>query len=88
MGLKGRNLVMAYQMLETYSIGTNAYDFAGAPEVWEVRRASRRLVGHPDLDRVYRHAGSVASVDQAAFEVGAQGLLAACERLTAPASRR
>ena len=81
MGLRGRNLVVAYQMLETYSIGTNAYDFSGAPEAWEVRRSNRRLVGHPDLDRIYRDADEVARIDEAAFEMGARALLDSCERL-------
>jgi len=88
MGLKGRNLVVAYQMLETYSVGTNAYDFAGTPEGWDVRRASRRQVGHPDLDRVYRDEGAVAKVDDAAFEMGLEALLDACERLAVSRSRR
>jgi hypothetical protein len=88
MGLKGRNLVVAYQMLETYSIGTNAHDFAGAPEAWDVRRASRRQVGHPDLDRVYRDEGAVARIDEAAFEMGLEALLDACERLAVSRSRR
>lgn len=88
MGLTGRHLVIAYQMLETFSIGTNAYDFAGAPQAWEVRRASRRLVGHPNLDRVYRDVAEVTRVDEAAFEMGAQALLDACERLAGASPRR
>jgi AcrR family transcriptional regulator len=88
MGLKGRNLVVGYQMLETYSIGTSAYDFAATPEAWGVRRASRRRVGHPDLDRVYREVDAVAKIDEAAFEVGLAALLDACEGLAASPARR
>ena len=87
MGLEGRHLVVAYQMLETFSIGTNAYDFAGSPEAWEIRRASRRLVGHPELDRVYRDTAAVAAIDEEAFELGAGALLDACEQLASSTSR-
>lgn len=81
MGLQGRDLVIAYQMLESFSVGFNAYDFAGYPDGLEARRRGRRLVGHPALDDVSRSIESMQQLDDEAYNRAAEALLDACEAM-------
>lgn len=81
MGLRGRNLLVAYQMLESLSVSFNAYDFADYPDALEARRRGRRLVGHPELDDVSRDLATMQSLNDEAFERAAEALLDACEAM-------
>ena len=81
MGLHGRDLMVCYQALETFSVGTNAYDYANYPESHERRQRGRRMVGHPVADEYSRDIGQIAEINDAAFEFGAAALLDACEAM-------
>lgn len=87
MGLRGRDLMVCYQMLETFSVGTNAYDFVDYPEGHDRRLRGRRLVGHPVTDAFSRDVAQVGEINDAAFEVGANALLDACEAIGARGRR-
>lgn len=79
MGLSGRRLVVAYQMLETFTVGTNAYDWGGYPDALEARRRGRRLVGHPAFDAPSRSLAAMQKLNDEAFEMALVALLDACE---------
>ncbi len=84
MGLRGRRLLVAYQMLETFSVGSNACDFAGYPEVLDARRRGRRLTGNPAWDEVTRDLAGMRGLSDEAFENAARALLDACEGMASP----
>lgn len=81
MGLSGRRLVVAYQMLETFTVGTNAYDWGGYPDALEARRRGRRLAGHPAFDAPSRSLSSMQKLNDEAFEAAMSALLDACEAM-------
>lgn len=81
MGLQGDDLVVAYQALETFTVGSNAYDWGDYPRGLEARRRGRRLVGHPAMDDASRSLESMTDINDGAFEMTAHALLDAIERL-------
>lgn len=83
MGLSGHRLVVAYQMLETFTVGTNAYDWGAYPDALEARRRGRRLSGHPAFETPSRSLAAMQELNDEAFEVAAQALLDACEAMAA-----
>jgi AcrR family transcriptional regulator len=83
MGLRGRDVVVAYQMLETYSVGSNAYDWGNFPDGLEARRRGRRMVGDEAFDDCSRTLESMAALNEEAFEVGLRALLDACAAMAA-----
>ena len=83
MGLSGRRLVVAYQMLETFTVGTNAYDWGGYPDALESRRRGRRLSGHPAFDAPSRSLAAMQKLNDEAFETALSALLDACESMGA-----
>ncbi len=83
MGLRGRDVVVAYQMLETYSVGSNAYDWGNFPNGLEARRRGRRMVGDEAFDDCSRTLEAMAALNDEAFEVGLRALLDACAVMAA-----
>lgn len=83
MGLRGRDVAVAYQLLETFHVGTTAYDWGEFPEALEARRRGRRLVGDPVFDDCSRSLDDMITLNEDAYEVGLQAILDACERLAA-----
>lgn len=83
MGLSGRKLVIAYQMLESFSVGTNAYDWGGYPVALDARRRGRRMSGHPAFDAPSRSLEAMVKLNDEAFEAAAAALLDACEAMAA-----
>lgn len=81
MGLHGSNLAVGYQMLETFSVGSNAYDWGGYPDALEARRRGRRLSGNPAFDASSRSIEDMQALNDEAFELAAEALLDACESL-------
>ena len=81
MGLSGRQLVVAYQMLETFTVATNAYDWGGYPDALEARRRGRRLSGHPAFEAPSRSLEAMQDLNEEVFEVMANALLDACEAM-------
>lgn len=83
MGLRGRQIVVAYQMLETFTVGSNAYDWGGYPQTLEARRRGRRMSGIQAFDAASRSLETMQKVNDEAFEVAAEALLDACEAMAA-----
>lgn len=81
MGLRDRELAEALQMLESYLIGSIAFDFAGAPDHLEIRRVRRRMLAHVAFDPLTRSADQIGELNEAAFALGCIALLDMCERL-------
>ena len=81
MGLSGRKLVVAYQMIETFTVGANAYDWGGFPEALEARRRGRRLSGSPVFDSSSRTLEAMQRLNDEVFEATANALLDACEAM-------
>ena len=81
MGLSGRRLVVAYQMLETFTVGSNAYDWGGYPDTLDARRRGRRMAGHPAFDGPSRSLSAMQRLNDEAFEAAAAALLDACEAM-------
>lgn len=82
MGLSGRRLVVAYQMLEAFTVGTNAYDWGGYPDALEARRRGRRLAAHPAFDAPSRSLSAMQKLNDEAFETALGALLDACESMS------
>ena len=84
LGLRGRNLVVAAQMIESYIVGATAFDFAGAPQHLEMRRVRRRALAHPAFDPLTRSPEQMRDVNEDAFIAGCNALLDACVRMAQP----
>ena len=84
MGLRDRALAEALQMLESYLIGSIAFDFAGAPDHLEIRRVRRRMLAHEAFDPLTRSPEQIGELNESAFVLGCDALLDRCERLASP----
>lgn len=67
MGLRGHALVLAYQQLESFVIGSTAFDYADAPRHLEDRLVRFRNVGHPALEAETTDAAAVDRMNDEAF---------------------
>lgn len=83
MGLKGRNLAVAYQMLETFHVGTTAYDWGQYPDALEARRLGRRRSGARAFESMSRSLPAMEKFNDEVFEVAMNALLDMCELLAA-----
>lgn len=81
MGLSGENLVLGHQMLESYVLGANAFDFSSAPNHLEERRLRRRQLEHPDFDATSRTQEQIEAINLKAYIQGGNAILDACEAL-------
>lgn len=81
MGLKGRNLAVAYQMLESFHVGITAYDWGNYPDGLEARRRGRRLSGARELEPMSRSLAAIEKFNDEVFDVAANALLDMCEVL-------
>jgi AcrR family transcriptional regulator len=79
-GLTGRDLVIHYQTLEQYVLGSCVFDFTAAPHNFEIRRSRYRLYERPEFDAVSQTAQDVEDLASEAFLTGINGLLDNCER--------
>jgi len=83
LGLSGRNLVVAHQLLETHLVGSHAFNLAGAPSHLEIRRQRRRRLDDLDIDQWNRSVDDVDTINREAFAIGLDALLDCCEALAA-----
>lgn len=83
LGLRGEQLTQCFQMLESFVIGTQAFDLSGAPEHLELRRQRHRSLGHPDFEMMTRTCAGVAANNDAAFQLGLVMLVDGCVVLAA-----
>ncbi len=67
LGLTGPALVRGYRQIESFVVGTSAYDFADAPRHLEDRLGRMRLVGREEFDRQLVDTESVEADNELAF---------------------
>ncbi len=91
LGLQGDDLARCFQMLESFVVGTQAFDLGGAPHHLETRRQRHRSLGHEAFDQITRTCAGVAANNEAAFRFGLELLVDGCvalgERRSSAASR-
>jgi AcrR family transcriptional regulator len=85
-GLQGRDLVIHYQTLEQYVLGSCVFDFTAAPHNFEIRRSRYRMYELPEFDAVSQTAHDVERLASEAFLAGVNGLLDTCERTVGSSS--
>ena len=81
LGLSGRNLAVALQALESFTVGFLAQEFVGHPNHLTNRLGRRRMVGVPDLTAHAQTTEDIASINEAAFWLSAHAVLDACTAL-------
>jgi AcrR family transcriptional regulator len=69
-GLKGRDLSLAYRVLESYVFGSTAFDFGAAPEHLKVRKSSYARVNHPEFQELSRSVRAIEENNEVAFAKG------------------
>lgn len=79
MGLRGDDLVISYQGLEGFVLGSCMQDFIGAPHNWETRRNRYRALDNSDFDSVATSADRVKQIADLAFHRSLNELLDRCE---------
>ena len=82
MGLEGDRLVEAYQVVESYTMGSSMFDMAAAPHHSLIRRERYRTLDSPAFDAVSTTPERVSDVSEMAFAVGMAAIL---DRLEASA---
>lgn len=80
MGFSGDRLVEAYQVIESYTMGTSVYDMAAAPDHAVIRRERYRTFDSPAFDAAASTPKSVSELTEAAFMVGLNAILDHLER--------
>ena len=75
LGLRGNDLLVRHQMLETFVLGSCVFDFGGAPDHLDSRRRRHRLIADPDFEAVTRSNDGVDALNEAAFDHGLVVLL-------------
>ncbi len=83
MGLRGESLVVHYQLIEHFVLGTCLFDGDGAPDNWAVRRRRYERVGSREFRAAARSDASVRRVADEVFSSGMGLLLDACEAAAA-----
>lgn len=86
LGLRGRNLAIALQSLESFTVGFLTQEFVGHPNNLTNRLDRRRMVGVPDLTAQAQTTDDIASINEAAFWLSAHAVLDACTALAAPSA--
>lgn len=81
MGVPQSHLTVCYQTLETFVIGSQAYDLSGAPRHLEMRRQRHAHVDHPAFEAVATSTDAIEENNRATFEFGVRAIVAACAAL-------
>ena len=76
LGLRDRNLVLAYRQLESFVVGSCVFDLAGAPGHLTDRLARLRAVDRPEFRATFANPAAVEEVNEQAFEETLDALLA------------
>jgi len=82
MGLRGRNLAVGWQALESFTLGFLAQEFVGHPHHLDNRLGRRRMVGVPDFTANAQTTDDIAAINEAAFWLSAHAILDACAALS------
>lgn len=75
LGLSGTPLVRGYRQLESFVVGTSAFDFSDAPRHLDDRLERMRLLGHPDFDAELSDTAAVEVNNESAFVTSLNWLL-------------
>ena len=75
-GLTGRDLVIAYRIIESYVFGVTVFDLGAAPQHLSIRRRRYAFTGHPDFKAVAKSDKAVGEHNDEAFERGLELILA------------
>lgn len=84
LGLEDVELTRCFQLLESFVIGTQAFDLGGAPDHLELRRQRHRSLGHRAFEPMTRTCAGVAANNEAAFRMGLELLVDGCVALSGP----
>ena len=79
LGLTGDNLIVVYQALENFVIGSGLNDGLGVSDNWEIRRARYEVIGRDHFSEMT--ASRVADLSEAAYVHGVTVMLDVAERL-------
>jgi TetR/AcrR family transcriptional regulator, tetracycline repressor protein len=74
-GLHGRDLSLAYRVLESYVFGSTAFDFGAAPDHLKARKSSYARVNHPDFQELSRSVRAIEEHNEESFAKGLRMLL-------------
>jgi AcrR family transcriptional regulator len=74
-GIKGRDVVTAYRVLENYVFGSTIFDFGAAPNHLSIRRRRYRATSHPEFKAVGLSDKAVGQHNDEAFVLGLSSLL-------------
>lgn len=78
LGVPPDQIPACYQMLESYVIGTQAYDLSAAPNHLESRRQRHRRLDHPAFTPATASSDAIAANNDAAFDLGLRAVIGAC----------
>lgn len=76
-GLSGKDVVVAYRILESFMFGLTAYDLGRAPDQHVVRRRRYKRTRHPAFVEIARSERAIALHSEEAFTTGLSKLLTA-----------
>ena len=74
-GLSGRDVAIAYRVIESYVLGASIFDFGAAPEHLAIRRRRYLASGHPDFKAVAKSDKAIGEHNDEAFERGLELIL-------------
>lgn len=75
LGLGDDDVVVCYQALESFLVGSHVFDLSGAPDHLVIRRTRYRAIDEPVLDRSVPDVVHMGEVNRAAFALGLSALL-------------
>lgn len=75
LGLRDRQLVVAYRQLESLVVGTCVFDLAGAPHHLTDRHARMQAVERPEFAEHLVNPAAVEKINEEAFEASLEALL-------------
>jgi AcrR family transcriptional regulator len=81
LGVPGKSIPVAYQMLEGFIIGSCCQDFIRSPENFAIRRLRYRALDRPAFDAISKNETGVKKVASTAFTDGLDVLLNHLESL-------
>lgn len=78
MGLEGQDLVVRYQMLESFVFGSSVFDFGGAPDHITSRSRRHKMMADPEFTSLGASEELIDAVTESAFELGLITLVKEC----------
>lgn len=79
LGLSGDQLVVHYQLMEHFVLGSCLIESSGAPDNWEVRRRRYERIGSPEFRAAASTAANVERLAELTYSTGLDILLASAE---------